>query len=77
MILKQGDCLKLMEKLIEEKIQVDAIITDIPYGTVTRNSNGLRSLDKGKADIFDINMEEMLDKMCSISKGQIIIFWLS
>ena len=28
-----GDCLKVMEKLIEEGVIVDAIITDPPYGT--------------------------------------------
>ena len=28
-----GDCLEIMPKLIQEGIKVDAIITDIPYGT--------------------------------------------
>jgi site-specific DNA-methyltransferase (adenine-specific) len=28
-----GDCLKEMDKLIEQGIKVDAIITDPPYGT--------------------------------------------
>jgi site-specific DNA-methyltransferase (adenine-specific) len=31
--LYQGDCLEIMDKLIEEGIKVDAIITDPPYGT--------------------------------------------
>lgn len=31
--LYNGDCLKVMDKLIEKGIKVDAIITDIPYGT--------------------------------------------
>lgn len=31
--LYQGDCLEIMDKLIEEGIEVDAIITDPPYGT--------------------------------------------
>ena len=31
--LYQGDCLEVMDKLIEEGIKVDAIITDPPYGT--------------------------------------------
>ena len=30
--LIQGDCLEVMNKLIEQKIKVDAIITDPPYG---------------------------------------------
>jgi len=32
-MLIHGDCLKEMDKLIEQGIKVDAIITDIPYGT--------------------------------------------
>lgn len=31
--LYQGDCLEIMDKLIEQGIKVDAIITDPPYGT--------------------------------------------
>ena len=31
--LIQGDCLKVMDKLIEEGVKVDAIICDPPYGT--------------------------------------------
>ena len=33
MKLIKGDCLEEMDKLIEQGIQVDAIITDPPYGT--------------------------------------------
>ena len=32
-MLIHGDCLKEMDKLIEQGVKVDAIITDIPYGT--------------------------------------------
>lgn len=31
--LYQGDCLEIMDKLIEQEIKVNAIITDSPYGT--------------------------------------------
>ena len=31
--LYQGDCLEIMDKLIEQGVKVDAIITDPPYGT--------------------------------------------
>ena len=31
--LIQGDCLEMMDKLIEQGIKVDTIITDLPYGT--------------------------------------------
>jgi site-specific DNA-methyltransferase (adenine-specific) len=33
-VLIQGDCLEMMDKLIEQGIKVDAIITDPPYGTI-------------------------------------------
>ncbi len=31
--LIQGDCLEVMDELIEKGVVVDAIITDPPYGT--------------------------------------------
>ena len=31
--LYQGDCLEIMDRLIEQGVKVDAIITDPPYGT--------------------------------------------
>ena len=31
--LYNGDCLEIMDKLIEEGVKFDAIITDLPYGT--------------------------------------------
>lgn len=31
--LYKGDCLEIMKQLIDEGVKVDAIITDIPYGT--------------------------------------------
>ena len=32
--LYNGDCLEVMDKLIEDNIVFDAIITDLPYGTI-------------------------------------------
>lgn len=32
--LYHGDCLEVMDKLIEQGIKVDAVITDPPYGTI-------------------------------------------
>ena len=31
--LYKGDCLEVMDKLIEEGVKVDMILTDPPYGT--------------------------------------------
>ena len=35
--LIQGECLDVMDKMIEKGIKFDAIITDVPYGTTNRN----------------------------------------
>ena len=35
--LYNGDCLEVMDRLIADGIKVDAIITDLPYGTTNRN----------------------------------------
>ena len=35
--LYNGDCLEVMDKLIEHEIKVDAIITDPPYGKEVQN----------------------------------------
>ena len=30
-----GDCLEIMDRLIEEGVKVDCILSDIPYGTTS------------------------------------------
>ncbi len=35
--LIQGECLDVMDKMIEKGMKFDAIITDVPYGTTNRN----------------------------------------
>ena len=66
------DCLEGMKR-IEDK-SIDMILTDIPYGVVNRKDNGLRNLNKEKADIFDLDMNKMLEEFFRISRGQIIVF---
>lgn len=44
--LYQGDCLEVMDKLIEEGIKFDAIITDPPYGTLNCKWDSVIPLDK-------------------------------
>ena len=53
---------------------VDLTLTDIPYDSVNRSSNGLRNLDKGKADILTFDLQNFLDELYRITKGTIIIF---
>lgn len=35
--LYNGDCLEIMDRLIEEGVKVDCVITDLPYGITARN----------------------------------------
>ena len=44
--LYQGDCLEIMDKLIEEGVKVDAIITDPPYGTTQCKWDSVISLEE-------------------------------
>lgn len=62
--LYHGDCLEVMDRLIEKGIQVDAIITDPPYGTT-----------KCKWDSI-IPFEEMWKKLNKLIKpnGAIVLF---
>ena len=61
------DCLEGMKEIPDKSI--DMILTDIPYGVVNRNDNGLRNLNKEKADIFDVDMNKMLEEFSRISRG--------
>ena len=63
--LIHGDCLGIMDKLIEEGVIVDAIITDPPYGTTgvaCKNTN---------REFIGIEKEE---KYFQIAKERIEIF---
>lgn len=62
--LYKGDCLEIMNKLIERGIKVDSIITDIPYGTTACKWDSV------------IPLEDMWDKLNQISKDNtpIILF---
>ena len=46
MRLINGDCLEVMDKLIEEGVKVDAIITDPPYGTTQCKWDSVIPFDK-------------------------------
>ena len=68
----QIDCLDGMKLLPDAS--VDLILTDIPYGEVNRKSNGLRNLNKGKADELTFNLEDFLAECLRILKGSIYVF---
>jgi len=77
--LMQGDCLAEMDKLIEQGITVDAIITDPPYGTMkdVEKSNIYGSKNNPKHGWDEtINHEAVLDKCNKLlrTNGALILF---
>lgn len=53
---------------------VNLTLTDIPYGVVSRDDNGLRNLDKENADIMTFELKDFLPEVYRITSGTIIIF---
>ena len=67
-----ADCLDIMTKMNDGA--VDFTLTDIPYDAVNRDSNGLRNLDKGNADIITFNLDEFLKQVLRVTSNSICIF---
>ncbi len=68
----QGDCLELMKDIPDGS--VDMILADLPYGEVNRKSSGLRSLDKGIADICNIDLVSLCSEYKRVCKGIVYLF---
>ena len=66
------DCMEYMPKIPEGGVNL--VLTDIPYNAVNRDSNGLRNLDKGKADVMTFDLKNFLDEVYRIAASTIIIF---
>ena len=71
-ILYKGDCLDVIGNCI--KAQTELVLTDIPYGEVNRQSNGLRTLDKKDADIETFNLTIFLNEVIQKFYGSSYIF---
>lgn len=69
-LLRCGDCIDFFKKLSDNSI--DLILTDIPYDIVNRESNGLRNLDKGKADVLTFNLSTFVSECYRVAKTTII-----
>jgi len=67
-----GDCMRYLQDLEDDVINLT--LTDIPYGEVNRDGNGLRVLDKKDADVLTFDLEEFLKELYRVTKGTIIIF---
>ena len=70
--IKQGDCIEVMKSMKNDS--VDFTLTDIPYNEVNRQSNGLRYLDKEKADVLTFDLNVFLNEVYRITKNSICIF---
>ena len=70
--IRKGDCVKLLTELADNS--VDFTLTDIPYDEVNRDSNGLRNLDRGKADILTFDLDKFLVEVYRVSKNGVCIF---
>lgn len=68
------DCIDLMQEMEKQGIIADCLLTDIPYGEVNRKGNGLRNLDKSKADNVLFDLKEFLILTDKVIKGNFIIF---
>jgi|TARA_Y100000310_G_scaffold345849_1_gene471324 DNA modification methylase len=66
------DCITGMKKLPDNS--VDLVLTDIPYGEVNRESNGLRNLNKLDGDIVTFDITKLSNELIRVSKGSIYIF---
>ena len=70
--LLNTDCIEYMKSLPANS--VDMILTDIPYDGVNRESNGIRSFDRGNADIKTFDSDTFIKECYRIAKSTIIIF---
>ena len=66
------DCMDYMTKM--DDISIDFTLTDIPYDAVNRQSNGLRNLDKCKADILTFDLNSFLENVYRVTKTQSLYF---
>ena len=53
---------------------VHLTLTDIPYGVVNRDSNGVRNLNKEEADVMTFDLRYFLSEVYRVTSGTIIIF---
>ena len=60
----QGDCLEVMDKLIEEGVKVDMVLTDPPYGTTACKWDSVIPIDK---------MWERVNKLIKLN-GAVVLF---
>ena len=76
--LYNGDCLEVMDKLIDEGVKVDCILTDPPYMIARKNNfhtMGRKGIDFGEWD-KDVDLFSWLDRIPKLlsKNGSVVIF---
>lgn len=66
------NCIDFMKNM--KNNSVDLILTDIPYGEVTRESNGITNFNRENADIVTFDLDSFIKECYRIAKSSIIIF---
>ena len=66
------DCMEYMHDMPSGGVRLT--LTDIPYGVVNRDSNGLRDLNKGNADVMVFDMNDFLEEVYRVTSSTVIIF---
>ncbi len=59
-----GNCLDVMANMADNS--VDLVVTDPPFGIVNRESQGLRNLDKGSADVVTVDINQWLPEVLRV-----------
>ena len=70
--INNDDCMDYMKTM--EDGCVHLTLTDIPYGVVNRDSNGLRNLNKEEADVMTFELQDFLSEVYRVTSGTVIIF---
>lgn len=66
------DCMEGFKEIPDNSI--DFTLTDVPYSEVSRDSNGLRNLDKESADILTFDLIGFLNEVYRVTKNSCCIF---
>lgn len=79
--LIHGDCMIVMDDMIQNNMIVDCSIVDIPYGNVSKNgeerakyAGQLRNINKEEADIVTFDEIEFSHKLAQVTNSSIYIF---
>ena len=70
--LIHDDCMKVLPTLADDSVEM--VLTDIPYNFVNRETGGLRTMDKGVADVLTLSLPDLVDQLVRVSSGSLYVF---